>query len=298
MLRLFQITSFVLLAVSIAVGAWVLLDHDNQGAGVDEFLESPLTAETYKGNLPSNANNDGAKAPLVAEAEALSLRLNPPAPKLQRPSRLGDSTPRNLPPQQTLRPQKPVIAKFDLLGTCVNTDRPELSMIYINVPGEGRKWVYQGQMVGRLKIDEVKAGSVIYSDGGVENELPMLEQMSEVKSLLKSEVTDAGTQAAEQLAPAPADRDGPSPAAVTSPSVPPARRTVTRRPQPTAVAPRPAPIDPTQQKETIEDSLKLMSQMKSGSEEGDKELTEAMQKMQEMMKNAEMAEAMQKAAEK
>ena len=201
MLRLFQITSFVLLAVSIAVGVWVLLDHDNQGAYVDEFLESPLTAETYKGNLPSNANNDGAKAPLVAEAEALSLRLNPPAPKLQRPSRPGDSTPRNLPPQQTLRPQKPVIAKFDLLGTCVNTDRPELSMIYINVPGEGRKWVYQGEMVGRLKIDEVKAGSVVYSDGGTSNELPMLEQMSEVKSLLKSEFTDAGTQTSEQLAP-------------------------------------------------------------------------------------------------
>jgi hypothetical protein len=297
MLKLLQITSFILLAASIAGSGYLLVNRPRPDADVRAFLENPLTAETYKGNLPSAAGGEGSTPPLVAQAQALSLRLNPPAPKIERPTNNMPSMPQGM-PSAPARPQKPVIAKFDLLGTCVNHDRPELSMIYINIPGEGRKWVYQGETVGRLQIENVKSNSVVYTDGGEERELAMVDQPSEIKSLLKSDQQNGAAQVPSASAagsftlpetgtarPAPTVR-GQLPSAAANP------RTV-QRPTSEPVT----PPDPAKQKEQIESSLEMLSNMKTGSEETDQQLSEAMKKMEEMMKNAEKLEAMQKAAE-
>ncbi len=275
MLRILHISSYIVLALSIVASAVVTMNRKGIGADVQEFLESPLTAERYKGNIPAGGIKDGSKSPLITQAEALSLRLNPPAPKVTTPN--VRTQPGITAPPTAVRPTAPVVAKFDLLGTCVNESNPSLSMIYINIAGEGRKWVYEGETVGRLKIEQVKESSVVYSDGSNKNELSIAQTTSEIKSLLKSDNPEVVQ----------------TPAAPAAIGLPPAQRHLPARttaPATTAIRAVPAPtpvIDQKQQKELLDASLKQMAEWKTGSEEEDKTLAEAMKNLEEMMKSAE-----------
>jgi hypothetical protein len=288
MLKLLQITSFVLLGVSAAASVYFVISRDGAAGDVRAFLESPLTAQTYGGDLPDTMADGSSKAPLVVEAEALSLRLNPPPPKVARPDpgKSSPQSPSQATPPQPARPKTPVVAKFDLLGTVVNHARPSLSMIFIDVPGEGQKWVYQGESVGRLRIDEVKEDSVVYSDGDNTAELAMVDHQSQIKSLLKSD---------NPQAPAASPAAAAKPAAPGSAAPRPARIAPQGVARPSRATPAPAPAyDPAEDKKKLESSLEAMGQWKTGSEEEDKNLAEAMKKVQEMMENAQKIEAMEK----
>ena len=302
MLKILQITSFILLAVSVATGIWVLVNYDQIDGYVRDFIDSPLTADKYKGNITAAIAADGSKPPLVSEAEELSLRLNPPPPPRQQPTTTTPSAPRTpqTPTTAPARPQAPVIAKFDLIGTCVNHSAPELSMIYIDVPGEGRKWVYQGETVGRLEILEITETAVVYTDGGVENELALTVQPATVKSLLLEDQPEQTPVAASQLPPAATEAGvAPSrqPPAVAQPSAGAARRPAPIRTAPPAArtaTPRPAPVAPSlspqEQKAQLESSLQLMADWKTGDEEADKQLAETMKSLEKFMTPANSQE--------
>ncbi len=282
MLKIFQIISFVFLAVSIAVAVLVFTGRSDVDSEIRRFLESPLTAEKYKGSISAAIAADGSKSPLVSEAEALSLRLNPPPPPRQQ-AQASSPSPRPQPaadPAAAVRPQAPVVAKFDLIGTCVNHDAPELSMIYIDIPGEGRKWVYQGEVVGRLTIAKITENSVVYSDGGVSNELAISTVPSTIKSLLAEDAPEAALPAAT-VAETPSRRpEAAAPAGSPRPTpirtAPPTARAIQR---PVA----PPMMSPEQQKQQLESSLELMSDWKTGDEEADKELAETMKSLQKLM---------------
>lgn len=304
MLRVFQILGYLAFIAGITAAGYLLLNNDSDMSKVKEFVESPLTAEQFAGNMPTTGVNDGSKAPLLVQAEALSLRLNPPAPaRVSTPSKPSSSVPTQS--SQKPRPSTPVIAKFDLVGTCVNHDNPSLSMVYVNIPGEGNKWVYEGETIGRLKIAKVKDNSVIYLDGDTENELAITGVNSEIVSLLKSDHPEIVESQAQDVNIASHSANPTSTAAnrssVTAANT--GRRTIptgsraripsnsgvtvsTTRPQAQAVR----VFDPNEQKQSLESSIELLQDWQTGDEESDKTLQDAMKSLQKMMGDMNSAE--------
>ena len=116
-------------------------------------------------------------------ANAFSLRLNPPEPvvkkEVNQPIRSNGPLPvRNV--------KKSLYTKFSVLGTAVNEACPERSMALLDLPGSGKKWVFQGESVDRVLIEKISDGRILYDDGSGRNELCVI--MPETASLLKSDV--------------------------------------------------------------------------------------------------------------
>jgi len=123
--------------------------------GVNEFLRSPGAREKFEKAADSNAKTSEDRAsPLVQQAEAFALYLNPPrssfvaASKEQKASGLQPKMPDTTP-------------KFKVFGTSYCQDNPELSLALIDEPGRGRRWVRQSSAVGHLVIEQVKDGVVV-----------------------------------------------------------------------------------------------------------------------------------------
>jgi hypothetical protein len=58
-----------------------------------------------------------------------------------------------------------VTAKFNLVGTSYYAGKSGLSLALIDEPGQGLRWVREGNSVGHLMIDKVNDGSITVRDG-------------------------------------------------------------------------------------------------------------------------------------
>jgi hypothetical protein len=154
-LRITSIIVAVLAAVFVVFPTVFGVRSDEQ---VEGFLNSTGSIERFK-EARGDENKDigGQSSPLVREADAFALYLNPPA----KPKRAAVSHRPARPP----RPAGPVSAKFELLGTSVYPSHPELSLALIDEPGKGFHWVRQGGKVGHLIIEQIKDGLVVVRDG-------------------------------------------------------------------------------------------------------------------------------------
>ena len=130
------------------------------GAGgdkdIEELLGEPGVIEKFNnsaGNKATRGTNE--VSPLVQQAGAFALYLNPPKPK---PSRSVKGRP------STVKRAPSATPKFKVLGTSYYKGRPESSLAFIDEPGKGLHWVRQGSMVGHLLIQEVKDGIVVIKD--------------------------------------------------------------------------------------------------------------------------------------
>jgi hypothetical protein len=151
--------------------------------GSEQFLSFPSAIEKFnEAKGEKIAESDSQVSPLVKEAEAFGLYLNPPKPKAppRRPAReRGGSAP---------RPPAPVSAKFSLIGTSYYALRPELSLALIDEPGEGFHWVRQSSEVGHLIIEEIGDGLVVVRDGQRTFELEV--ERPKKRSLVKGSISD------------------------------------------------------------------------------------------------------------
>jgi hypothetical protein len=184
MIKTLRITS--VLAVVLAVVLFVLpavfgVRSDEQA---EQFLTSPGAIEQFnKAKGETGKKSESQVSPLVKEAEAFALYLNPPKPKAppRRPPRDGGA--------MVPRPRAPVSAKFSLIGTSYYALRPELSLALIDEPGKGFRWVRQSSNVGHLVIEQIKDGVVVVRDGKSTSELEV--QRPKKRSLVKGSVSDA-----------------------------------------------------------------------------------------------------------
>jgi len=109
-----------------------------------------------------------SKPPLIAEAEAFALYLNPPAPAQER-------TPAPARPR-TVRPQpKPVASapKFKLVGISYYRSAPAESKALLWGPSDGYVWVKPGGQFGHLTIDAITRRSLICREAGQTREIPI-----------------------------------------------------------------------------------------------------------------------------
>ncbi len=134
---------------------------------INEFLGSPGAREKFEKAASSKAQNTQERAsPLVQQAEAFALYLNPPKSGMAA----GPKEPKAI----GLVPNMPSVGpRFKVFGTSYCQNNPELSLALIDEPGRGRRWVRQSSTVGHLVIDQVKDGIVVVKSNEETYELPV-----------------------------------------------------------------------------------------------------------------------------
>lgn len=152
---------------------------------VDEFLSLPSVKEKFEKDIADTKTKtgDSPESPLVKQAEAFALYLNPLKPAAPKTVRKGGKTP-------SISSKVTVTPKFPILATIVCPDNPTLSQALINEPGTGRHWVRQSSMVGHVFIEEVKDGLVVLKSGDETYNLEITEE-AETKSTGKPSGTTA-----------------------------------------------------------------------------------------------------------
>ena len=161
MIKTLRITSFVAVILAVVFFVFSVVFGVRSDEQVEQFLSSPGVIEKFsKAKGDKDRRSESQISPLVKEAQAFALYLNPPPKKTEsRPIRKKTTTP-------TPRPQGPVSPKFKLIGVSYYASHPDLSLVLIDEPGKGTRWVRQSSRVGHLIIEQVKDGLVVVRDGG------------------------------------------------------------------------------------------------------------------------------------
>ncbi len=156
--------TFSVLAV-ISAGAVFVFLVVQQLQGVPEIggnLGLPILEKFRQAGSFSDKSIQKTLSPLVKQAEAFALYLNPP----QLPKPKEASAPRRS-LEQTNPVAKPakLTPKFTLMGTSYYRSRPEESMALVSEPGSGAHWVKQGASLGHFVVEKVERGTIVYRDG-------------------------------------------------------------------------------------------------------------------------------------
>lgn len=174
-LRITSVVAVILAGVFFVFPVVFGVRSDQQ---VNDFVASPGVREKFEQAANSkDKSTENRASPLVQQAEAFALYLNPPKP----------TTPTSTQVPKTggiLRTTTTVSPKFKVFATSYCRDNPELSQVLIDEPGKGRHWARQSSKVGHLVIEQVKDGLVVVKSGQETFELPV-EQIPEA-SIVKA----------------------------------------------------------------------------------------------------------------
>jgi len=154
------------------------------GDRVTPLLKAPGIIDHWcrQSKLAAAASAKEHNSPLVQEARAYALLLDPPAP----PEPVTKPKPViNPPPAPIVRPPT-TSAKFKVYATSVYTADPARSMALIAEPGGATRWIRQGECLGHLEVAEIKMGMLHCRNG---------EQLIEV-ALEKESVPTLSTEPA------------------------------------------------------------------------------------------------------
>ncbi len=187
MIKTLRITSVAAVALAVVFFAFPAVFGVRGDQQTERFLNSAGVIEKFnKLRSGKSAKGRSQVSPLVKQAEAFALYLDPPKPKIKtvvKPDELRDIP---LP-----RPDVVSASKFTLIGTSYYASHPELSLALIDEVGKGLHWVRQSGKVGHLIIEEVKAGLVVVRDG--QRTFELAPQRLKKRSLLKGAASSART---------------------------------------------------------------------------------------------------------
>lgn len=159
MIKTLRITSILAAALAITiVGFFVfrIVYGVQSDEKIKDFLSSPGVIEKFKkaeGNRSKTSS--GQNPPLVQQAQAFSLYLNPPVSKNTQVGRNATN----------ISAQLKTTPKFPVIGISYYEGRPEMSMALIDEPGKGIHWVKQSTTVGHFFIEQIKNDLVIVKSG-------------------------------------------------------------------------------------------------------------------------------------
>ncbi len=176
MINTLRITSVIAVILAGVFFVFPVVFGVRSNQQVKDFLASPGVREKFE----QAANNkdkstENRASPLVQQAEAFALYLNPPKPRTPTNS-LGPKT------GSIIRSMPATTPQFKVFATSYCQDNPELSQVLIDEPGKGRHWVRQSSTVGHLIIEQVKDGIVVVKSGDKTFELPV-EQIPEAAAV-------------------------------------------------------------------------------------------------------------------
>ncbi len=176
MIKTLRITSVVTAVCAIAFITFIIIFGDRKDQTILDFLNSPDVREKFENDEKNRVKVSGDHvSPLVKQAEAYALYLNPPKPKFPKNLSANGKNSRFI--------SAPVTPKFTLLATSYCEYNPEISLALIDEPGKGRHWIRQSEKVGHLIVEQVKDGFVIVKNDQETFEIPLKE--SSVKGVSK-----------------------------------------------------------------------------------------------------------------
>ncbi len=190
-LRITSLAAVILAACGVLVTAFFGFKDDPEKAS---FLKQPSVTEKFKGQETKADQKEGDIHPLVTQAKAFALRINPPPPPPPPP-------PKNPPPKPAAKPElarqvtppapprPPVVnASFQVLATVRYETDPFRSLVLLK-SGNTHEWFRQGEKAGHLTIDDIRDGSVVVSQAGRSPQTLYVPAKQESKSLLKGDKT-------------------------------------------------------------------------------------------------------------
>jgi putative transposase len=173
-------TLTVTMAVCILALLGLTISHwRHRNPQVQQILDRPTAIEQFAqaGHL-GRRDNSGDSAPLIVQARALALHLNPPVD-----AQAVTAAPRPL----RSAPPVPPPAAFQLCGTSCYPAQPERSMALIwerGANGGTRRWVREGTQLGRFTVHEIRPGSILCRDGSRISEIVVERETA--RSLVQS----------------------------------------------------------------------------------------------------------------
>lgn len=184
-LRVTSLLAVIVAAIGVVAIAVLGLKGDPQ---IKQLLERPGIVDELRGKAGQEGVQEEKASPLVAMAKSIALRFDPPPPP--KPVVKGKPKPpaevaRTKPGQNIPQPKVKTSAKFDLLATVVYETAPEKSLALLQTAGNRQEWFRQGDKAGYLELQEIRDGSVVFSQKGREPEEIFVPAKPQSKSLLK-----------------------------------------------------------------------------------------------------------------
>jgi hypothetical protein len=165
MVRVLQILSICTLLSAGGVFALSVSLWRQDDPQLDEIRSRPSAIEVFKESGSRASDCSGERPPLIVQAEAFALLLNPPKSAEKPPAAL--LTVSSKPAMPPIRPMAPSV-NFKLRATSCYPHQPGKSMALVSELGstEGsERWVREGSQLGHFVIGEIRRGSITYRDG-------------------------------------------------------------------------------------------------------------------------------------
>jgi len=155
-LRITSIVAAALAAIFVIFFVFSVVFGAHRDKHIEKLLSSPGVIEKFNKTVGNKATRSGDQtSPLVQQAGAFALYLDPPKPKTPRPA-TGRTT--------DIVRGPAVTPKFKVIGISYYKEHPDLSIALIDEPGKGLHWVRQSSKVGHLLIEQIKDGLIVVKD--------------------------------------------------------------------------------------------------------------------------------------
>ncbi len=112
----------------------------------------------------SDKSRQMVSSPLVQQAQAFALYLNPPARPVQNPKPSIPAAKHVVKKEPEVEPVQ-MSPKFEVRGISYYPSRPEESMALVWEPGSGCRWIKKGAKLGHFVVERIEGASVLYRDG-------------------------------------------------------------------------------------------------------------------------------------
>lgn len=188
MLKTLRVTSLVTVILA-AVGVVTIVALGLKGdPAIREFLAKAGIVEELRSQIGQTGTEEDKSPPLVALAKGVALRFDPPPPpRPVVPDKPPAETARVAPRPAPVTPRVQMAAKFDLLATVVYETAPEKSLALLKTTSNVQEWFRQGEKAGHLEIEEIRNGSVVFTQAGGQSQEVFVPAKPQIQALLKGE---------------------------------------------------------------------------------------------------------------
>lgn len=195
MVRALQTFSVLVL---ISAGVVFMLSLVQWLRGGPEIEQNPSLSIVEKFSQASDCSEKSSQktlSPLVKQAKAFALYLNPPQlPKPEEAPVPGGTLMQTLSAARAVK-SKP---KFRLFATCYYRSKPEESMALVSESGSRPRWIKQGTLLGHFVVMKVMRGKIVYRD-----DYRLHEMMVDTKVPVPTAIARRTTLASDQISTSP-----------------------------------------------------------------------------------------------
>jgi len=199
-LRITSIIASCLAIVFLSLSVFLGLKPDPAKA---DFITELTKFNNEKLTNSSGIVSNKTDSPLVLQAQAYTLKVNPPKPREEVSV-------------AAIR-QEPEV-RFKLLGTAFYPKTPEKNIALIDSPGKGQHWVKVNEDIEGIKIEKILDGKVIYKKNGKSIALTTGNKPGNAEEVSEEVVVEDQNPSVIPVATEPVQVSTPTPVQVSTPT--------------------------------------------------------------------------------